>query len=153
MTNSQNNVKQIYLNLEHVDRQIRSAQVAQALVFKALRGEFPGKAPIGYINDTITKRIVPDSKSWTIVKEALENYATGEVTIGWVTRFLNEKLPSVQQCERKPLTRSQVNAILQNPFYAGIFTFQDRVFCGKHKPMITEKIFDRIQERSKGVKM
>ncbi len=153
MTNNQNNTNQNYFNFEHLEQQIRSAQVSRALMFKAYRGEFPGKAPIGYVNNVIAKQIVPDLKSWTIVKEALENYAAGKVTIGWITRFLNEKLPSVQQGERKPLTKSQVNAVLQNPFYTGRFTFQGRMFYGKHKPMITEKIFDKIQRRLEGVKM
>lgn len=140
-------------NLTNFKTQVLSLQITRALEIKAQRGDFPGRPPIGYINDTNTKQIIPDPKSWSIVKEALEKYATGKFTIGWITKFLNENLPSVKWSERKPLMKSQVEAILHNPFYFGEFVFRGKTYFGKHKPMITKEAFGKIQEYLKGGKV
>lgn len=44
---------------------------------KVKRGEYPGPAPIGYINDSRTKSVVVDRKKAKIIREAFELYATG----------------------------------------------------------------------------
>ncbi len=133
-----------------MQQQIQSMLVTQSLELKAQRGEYPGKPPIGYLNNTHTKQIVPDSKSWNVIKEALETYAAGKYTLGWITLFLNEHLPTIQHCERHPLTKSQTSSILCNSFYTGKFKFRGKTYQGKHKPMISEEIFDKIQNLLKG---
>ncbi len=153
MNNRHNTIKQPCFNLAEYKAQLLSIQVKRALVVKAQRGEFPGKAPIGYTNNTQTKQVVPDPKSWVVIKEALEKYATGKFTLGWITKFLNEKLPLVQYRERKPLTKLQVMTILRNPFYFGKFTFRGEAYFGNHKPMITEEIFSENQKRLNGGRM
>ena len=126
-------------------RQTWSKLVTRSLELKAQRGEYPVKPPIGYLNNTHTKQITPDPKSWDILKEALEKYATGKYTLGWITLFLNEHLPAIQHCERHPLTKSQTSSILRNSFYTGKFKFRGKTYQGKHKPMISEEIFDKIR--------
>ncbi len=126
-------------------QQVQSMLVTRSFELKAQRGEYPGKPPIGYLNNTHTKQIVPDPKSWNTLKEALEKYATGEYTLGWITLFLNEHLFAIQHCERHPLTKSQASSILRNPFYVGKFQFRGKTYQGKHKPMISKEIFNKIQ--------
>lgn len=140
-------------DVEQIFHKMRSAQVTASLATKVKRGEFPGKAPIGYMNNSQTKQIVPDLETWEIIKEALEQYATGKFSIEWISQFLNENLPSIQHGGRKPLTKARVKAILSNPFYRGDFTFRGRVFHGRHKPMLTGEMFDKIQKQLKGGKM
>ena len=127
-------------------RLTRQTPSIRSLELKAQRGEYPGKPPIGYINDTSTKQIVPDPKIWDVIKAILEKYATGEYTINQTTLLLNENLPTVQNCERQPLTKSQVIAILRNQFYIGKLKFRGKTYQGKHKPMISKEVFDEIQK-------
>ena len=128
-------------------QQIQSMVVTRSLELKAKRGEYPGKPPIGYLNNPRTKQIVSDPKTWDTVKNALEKYATGDCAIAGITLFLNEHLSTVRNCERQLLTKTQVKAILRNPFYTGKFKFRDKIYQGKHKPMISEEIFNEIQKQ------
>src|SRR5208283_2558 len=54
-----------------------SENTKRGLREKVRRGEIPGPAPIGYINDYRTKQIFVDRERAPIVKEAFERYATG----------------------------------------------------------------------------
>lgn len=135
-----------------MQQQTQSILVARSLELKARRGEDPGKPPIGQLNNTHTKQIVPDPKSWDAIREALEKYATGKYTLDWITSFLNEHLLAIQHYERHPLTRSQASSILRNSFYTGKFQFRGKTYQGKHKPMISKEIFDKIQSLLKSQK-
>jgi site-specific DNA recombinase len=46
----------------------------------------------------------------------------------------------------KPLHLSTIQKILTNPFYYGHFRYRGEVHQGSHKPMISKKLFDQIQE-------
>jgi hypothetical protein len=40
---------------------------------------------------------------------------------------------------------SHINSILKNPFYYGAFFWSGRLWQGKHEPLITKELFDRVQ--------
>jgi len=46
----------------------------------------------------------------------------------------------------KPLHLSTIQGILTNPFYYGMFLYRGELYQGNHKPMISKKLFDKIQE-------
>ena len=48
---------------------------------KVRRGEYPGLAPVGYINDVRTKSIVVDKKRSVIIRKAFTLYAKMEVVL------------------------------------------------------------------------
>ena len=54
-----------------------SENTKRGLREKVRRGEYPGPAPIGYLNDYRTKRINVDRERAALVKEAFERYAAG----------------------------------------------------------------------------
>ena len=49
--------------------------------------------------------------------------------------------------------RDQITAFLSNPFYCGLFRYAGELFEGKHTPIISKQLFDKVQtvlkERSK----
>lgn len=55
---------------------------------KVKRGEYPGVAPIGYINDVQTKSIVVDKKKAPIIRRAFELYAQGDKWLEDIANFL-----------------------------------------------------------------
>jgi len=121
-----------------------SENTKRGLRQKLRRGEMPGYAPLGYLNDLRTHTIIKDNKRFRLVKKIFELYSTGNYSlkdlrnkifdIGLLTR--KGKMPSI----------SMVQNILQNPFYYGIFRYNNELHQGKHKPMITKKLFDKCQE-------
>ena len=64
-----------------------SENTKRGLREKVRRGEYPCIAPLGYMNDYRTKRIIVDRERAPIVKEAFERYATGKVTLDDLRHF------------------------------------------------------------------
>jgi len=111
---------------------------------KIRRGELSAKAPRGYFNEPRLRTIEPDKNTFGKVKESLETFASGQYTL---TR-IRDKMFSLGLVGNggKPLHLSSVFNILTNPFYYGHFRYRGEVHEGTHKPMISKKLFDRIQE-------
>ena len=53
------------------------ANTKRGLYAKAKRGDYPGNAPIGYLNDTRIKQVAVDRKKSKAVRRAFELYAEG----------------------------------------------------------------------------
>ncbi len=111
---------------------------------KIRRGELSAKAPLGYFNEPRLRTIEPDKKTFRKVKECLEAFATGQYTLTAIQRKMFS-LGLVGK-EGKPLHLSSIEHILTNPFYYGHFQYRGEVHQGSHKPMISKKLFDKIQE-------
>ena len=58
-----------------------SENTKRGLREKIRRGEYPGMAPFGYLNDYRTKRVIVDRERALLVKQVFERYASGEVTL------------------------------------------------------------------------
>jgi hypothetical protein len=99
---------------------------------------------VGYSNNPKTRGIDVDKEKATLVKKIFEMYATGEYPL----------LSLANWCEKKKLltnagnkiSLSNVQHILQNPFYIGLMRYKGEIFEGTHEPLISKKLFDRCQE-------
>ncbi len=118
-----------------------SENTKRGLREKVRRGEFPHQAPIGYLNDYRTKKIIVDRERAPIVKEVFEIYATGEATLDTVRDFLGKR--GVRSSNGKAVGRSFVSRLLSNPIYYGHFLYAGEVHEGKHEPIITKDLFDK----------
>jgi site-specific DNA recombinase len=120
-----------------------SENTKRGLRQKVRRGEFPSKAPVGYINDVRTKSIAIDKRRAPYVVEAFEMYARGGSRLVDIADFLASK--GIKTVGNKPLSKDQVKHMLKNPFYYGHFYYGGEVHEGKHKAIIDKKLFDRVQ--------
>ncbi|MEF8847187.1 MAG: recombinase family protein [Candidatus Paceibacterota bacterium] len=111
---------------------------------KLRKGEFPGKAPLGYVNDPDSRTIKPDPNTFDKIKESLEAFATGNYTLSKI----RDKMFSLGLTDGKgkKLNLSSVENILTNPFYYGVFKYRDELHQGSYQPMISKKLFDKIQQ-------
>jgi len=110
---------------------------------KVRRGEYPGPAPVGYINDIRTKTIVVDKRRAPPVVAAFELYAQGNQCLQNIADFLASK--GVKTRGGLPLKKDQVKWLLTNPFYYGHFRYAGEVHEGKHDAIISKKLFDAVQ--------
>ncbi len=111
---------------------------------KVRRGEFPGMAPVGYINNRRTKTIVIDRERGPHVKQAFELYVAGNATLDRVRAFLAEK--GIVSKNGLALCRNLVSKMLSNPFYYGHFRYCGEVHEGKHEPLITKDLHNRVND-------
>jgi site-specific DNA recombinase len=121
-----------------------SENTKRGLRQKLRRGEMPGPAPLGYLNDLRTHTIVKDPERFRLVKKIFELYATGNYSLKDLRKFtISAGLFSKKE---NNLSISVIQNILQNPFYYGMFRYNDELWQGKHEPMITKKLFDKCQK-------
>ena len=121
-----------------------SENTKRGLRQKVKRGEYPGFAPIGYLNDPRIKNVVIDKKKSTIIKKAFELYAENNSRLEDVSNFLAQQ--GITAKSGKTLKRDRISFILSNPFYVGLFRYAGETHEGKHQPVISKKIFDKVQE-------
>ncbi len=110
---------------------------------KVRRGEYPGFAPTGYINDVRTKTIAVDRKKSKAIKQAFELYAENNSRLEDISHFLAEN--GVKSWNNNPIHKDRITFILSNPFYYGHFRYSGEVHEGKHQPIVSKKIFDKVQ--------
>ena len=124
--------------------------VTRGMRQKVRNGVWPSKAPLGYLNNPRTRGIDIDTDKAPKVRKIFELYATGNYNLRelaeWYRR-INLK-SNLDKC----MSISQVPQILRNVFYLGLMKYKGEIFQGTHEPLISKKLFDKVQEimREKG---
>jgi DNA invertase Pin-like site-specific DNA recombinase len=111
---------------------------------KLKNGLWPQMAPLGYLNNKETKMIYVDKEKSPFIKKAFEAYATGNYTLKNLRKIING-LGLVGK-KGKMLSVSNYQYFLQNPFYYGLIRYGGEFYEGKHKSIISKKLFDEVQE-------
>ena len=122
-----------------------SENTKRGLRQKVKRGEMPGLAPIGYLNILTADRrklIIVDKKRAPIIKKAFEMFATGNSTLKDICNFLAKN--GITTSGGK-VVKDKISWILSNIFYYGHFKFLGEIHEGIHEPIITKKLFDKVQ--------
>ena len=68
-----------------------SENVIRGLNQKAKRGEFPGLAPMGYVHDKINHKIIINSQTAPLFKQALVLFSKGEISLKSLADWLTQK--------------------------------------------------------------
>ena len=110
---------------------------------KIRRGEFPGLAPIGYINDVRIHTIIVDKRRAPLVRQAFELYSQGDKRLVDIADFLASK--GIKTKGGLPLKKDRIKKMLTNPLYYGHFRYAGEVHEGKHTAIISKKLFDHVQ--------
>ncbi len=122
-----------------------SEEVKKGHLEKARQGEYPAKAPLGYINNTHTKTVDIHPERAPFVRQMFELAAEGRLSLTQIrTQIMQEGLelytPSVR------LSKSHIKRVLENPFYYGWFRWNGEVYQGQYPPLISQDLFNRVQE-------
>jgi site-specific DNA recombinase len=121
-----------------------SENVRRGLRQKVRRGEYPGPAPIGYINDPRTKTVIVDKKKAKVIKAAFELYSQNNSCLEDIANFLAQN--GILRRTGKVWHKDRVKYLLTNPFYYGHFRYAKELYESKHEPIIAKKLFDKVQE-------
>jgi site-specific DNA recombinase len=121
-----------------------SENTKRGLRQKVRRGEYPGCAPVGYLNDSRNKTVIIDRKRGNVIRQAFELYAQNNSRLEDIANFLAEH--NIISRKGKHLKKDRISYILSNPFYVGLFKYAGEIHEGKHQPVISKKIFDTVQE-------
>ncbi|MCX6813158.1 MAG: recombinase family protein [Candidatus Azambacteria bacterium] len=118
--------------------------VKRGLRQKIRNGVWPGWAPVGYLNNPKTRAIDIDREKSKLVKKVFELYATGAYPLHSLANWCVKH--SLRGNKNNKISISSLQKILQNIFYIGLMKFKGEVFEGTHEPLISKKLFDKVQE-------
>ena len=132
----------------------RGINVKRGLRSRVEMGLWPGIAPVGYLNQKLMDKkcqIIIDPERAHVVKKMFEKMAydkwSGRKIHNWLKFELNFK--TVGNHNMSP---SNIFRTLQNHIYYGSFEYPKKSgnwYQGKHEPIITKELFDKVQEQMK----
>ena len=131
-----------------------ATEVMKGTTQKAKGGGTPYMAPTGYINvrQTVDGReirtVAVDPERAPLIQWAFKTYATGRYGTIELTEMLADRgLTSRPTGGRAaaPMVRSRVTAMLSNRYYLGFVTYLGVEYHGRHEPLVSEELFDRVQ--------
>src|ERR1035437_7029873 len=107
-------------------------------------GIWPRNAPLGYLNDKVNKVIIPDPERSQYIVKAFEAYASGKYTLRQIRELVTEL--GFRSQKEQVLSISNIHDILRNPIFCGLLRYGGEIYEGKHKPIISKKLFDSVAE-------
>lgn len=113
----------------------------------AENGYYTNPAPFGYINSHDSLAI--DKSQATYVQMMFDWKTEGHFSSPWIANELNHL--GVKTKNNHQWSKSSVEYILHNPVYVGKVPYDGLFFPGKHKPIITEDQFYKINSHKNEV--
>ncbi len=152
--------------------------VRRDLQAKILKGEYPGFAPLGYLNmdkdgkisgkqykfekqEALTKlnrdlkRIEVDPLMGPLIKELFEYCATGQYSLAKLREITNG-WGLVGERSKKMLSKITIYRLFSNPFYYGAILWKGTVIepeelpDARHDPIISRELYNKVQEELHG---
>ena len=116
----------------------------------ALKGKNNGGGtPLGYLLGEDQKLLI-DPLTAPIVQETFSRYAEGE-TVKAIVESLNER--GLRTRKNQPFNTNSFNNLFNNRKYIGEYKYQDVIIPGGVPAIVSEEIFNRVQERKQKNKL
>jgi site-specific DNA recombinase len=129
------------------------ADIAYKMGAKARNGGTLGRTRLGYVNarDLSEGRNIGivkfDPERAPYMKMAFELYATDEYSIERLAQELNRRGLTTRRGRfpAGPISTSTLNQLLRDPYYIGYITYKGELIRGRHEPLISDDLFNRVQ--------
>jgi DNA invertase Pin-like site-specific DNA recombinase len=124
-----------------------SEEARKGMQEKAEQGIWPTATPLGYRNVTGSdgkKIIATDPDVAPIVSKLFEWYATGQYSLKEVARRARDS-GLVYRKSGANVPASTIHSILRNRLYTGQFEWNGKLIQGKHQPLVSVELWERVQ--------
>ena len=118
-------------------------EVRKGMREKAEQGIYPSRPPLGYRNNKLEHTIEVDPAKAPIAKRMFDQYASGHYSL---TRLRIE----IKTEFGINLAKGYLDRLLKNPFYAGQFRWEGKLYQGTHKALVSRDQFERVQAVFRG---
>lgn len=123
---------------------------------KAKNGGTLGQAKLGYLNihDKLedgreVRAIAVDPERGHFMTLAFELFATGDYTQQELQATLTDRGLRTRPSGRHPggpISDAKLSKLLRDRYYLGYVTYQGVEYKGRHKPLVTPEVFDKVQQ-------
>jgi len=132
-------LRNIMLTFAQFERELTSERTKDKLLERANKGMWNGgSVPFGY--KVVDKRLVPDGQKLTEIFALFAE--TGSLARTY--QLLKEK--QIFNDKNLPFSKAHLQSILRNPVYIGKMRFSGKVCQGIHQPLISEDLFNHVQQ-------
>jgi len=135
-------LRNIMLTFAQFERELTSERTKDKLLERANKGMWNGGGvPFGY--KAVDKRLVQDEQKSQKLRQIFAIFAeTGSLAKTY------QVLKSKQILNDKGLTfsKAHLQSILRNPIYTGEMRFSGKIYQGVHQPLISEDLFNHVQQ-------
>src|SRR3954468_551932 len=124
-----------------------SEEARKGMQEKAEQGIWPTKCPLGYRNvagPDGKKIIAIDPEVAPIVSKLFEWYAHGDLSLKEVARKARDA-GFIYRRTGASVPVSAVHSILRNRLYTGLFEWNGKLIQGRHQPLISVELWERVQ--------
>ena len=137
-------VHAMYVMLPQIENERRGLNTKKGLRQAMREGRWPRQAPYGYVNETLTKQVVPSQKA-PFVQRAFD-------LVGNEGRAPMQAYKALKQ-EGMTCSKQGFLNILRKEFYMGQIRIREylnepeEIVLGQHEPIISRDLFNRVQGR------
>ncbi len=124
-----------------------SFKVKRALRQKAAQGHYPSVAPLGYLNNPQTKLIDLDPERAPLIKRLWELRASGNHSLRHLEAIGYQE--GLRTRKGKRFHHANLELMFKNPFYYGEYVWHGQRYHGAHPPLITQHLFEQVQQVAK----
>ena len=118
-------------------------EVRKGMREKAEQGIYPSRPPSGYCNNKLEHTIEVDSNKAPIARRMFELYASSQHSLNGVRGILKMEFGV-------NLAKGYLERLLKNPFYQGQFVWEEKLYSGTHKPLVSGELFEQVQAVFRG---
>lgn len=111
---------------------------------KAQEGYIVGKAPYGYKKVNKNEGAIVPSEA-KFIKKAFELYADG-MSLAQTRKWLLDN-GWIYKSNQQFISRGHLHRLLGNALYKGVVPFEGNEYPGKHAAIISEELFDKVQNK------
>lgn len=130
----------------------KSVVVKDSLRLKAERGDFPGKARAGYMNNMAKHQGQRDISAhpiyFPLMRKLIDLALTGNYSVEKLRKKVEEL--GIRNPNGKVINKSSLHRYLKDPFYTGKFLYKGRLYQGNHPALMTEDEFNLLQDILEG---
>ncbi|MHB8339794.1 MAG: recombinase family protein [Mycobacteriales bacterium] len=141
--------------MNEVQVRLSGEDIKTKMRHKAMNGGTLGRARLGYCNVRIEHEgrlinsIAVDEERAPLVRAAWDLYASGDYSLDRLQTAMADQGLTTRPSARwaaQAVSVNKLHQMLRDPYYTGVITYQGEIFPGRHPAIITQALFDRVQE-------
>jgi site-specific DNA recombinase len=141
--------------MNEVQVRMSGEDIRTKMEHKARSGGTIGRARLGYKNvraeheGRLVNTVAIDPVRAPLVRQAFELYSAGDLSVERLSEVMADlglTTRATAKWHEKPVSDSKLHTMLQDPYYVGFMPYKGELLPGRHEPIISQALFDQVQE-------